>query len=157
MLRAQEQQKNMFFRGGHGMTFEHGQSIIPEWKNKTQLQVLIDRCKNHLKPVGSLCCKPNEDKIGYWKESVAKAGLTFKTFQSEWGMTVTQFTGVPQKTLQELLDDRHDGEKLNCKDEFLNRNVASYLGEFICRESKKIRISTLECALLYGYTLDEAI
>ena len=50
-----EQELNFYFRSGAPhINFEHGQRFIPQWQNKGMFDVLSDRVKRRMKPVGSM-------------------------------------------------------------------------------------------------------
>ena len=86
-------------------------------------------------------------------KAATNAGLTYATFRNEWGVEVMQCTASGQKTMKALLEERGGSARgLVLSDEIGSRSVCSYLESSIDHNF----ISHLECALLYGYTLDLA-
>ena len=73
-------------------------------------------------------------------------------------MAILQITGRSHTTLGALLRERGTSANgLRLSRAVATRTVQSYLSTEIDLSSKRVRLSVLEVALLYGYTLDYAL
>ena len=167
----EEARKNFYFRMGDiDHIFETGQRRVPEWKDKSEGQVLIDRVLCKTKPVAEIIFANTNTgtELDIKEVDVRKLyrdeRFTSSPFTNSYGMNVIQFTTQPDATLEELLKQRTIYEQnlvvrwtdTRWKiDKMKSRRVSQYFrhggfGDSVCP------VSTLESALLYGYPLDLA-
>ncbi len=94
-----DQELNFYFRSGAPhINFEHGQRFVPQWQNKGMFDVLSDRVKKRVKPIGSMPVSGRESK---WQEIQDKHSHTGQ-FNNKYGYTVGLFSNMGESTLQDL-------------------------------------------------------
>lgn len=122
----EEKINNEYFRNGdYKHVFEYGQRKIPEWRDKTELQVLIERVKQGLKPIAAWSARKTD------LELIKSHNLYYHDFINDWGMHVVQFTAFPDK---KIFGD------MTARDYVHYNSIDLGCG-----------LSLTECALCYGY------
>ncbi len=150
---------NYFFRGGNPkLTFEYGQTQVPEWEGKTEAEVLIERVMSRKKPVASIAHGPGED---LWEKISNISGCRCERSTNEWGMHMIYLTAYPaHTTLLDLARERAVadlgtipvGQRIPWLGKGTKRTVWSYLKGFdMSSEIPEYRVSMEESALLLGY------
>ena len=141
---------NYYFReGDYEHTFEYGQTQVPEWREKEEYEVLIERVKSHKKPVASLVLDNYTDKEQVW-DIISSSVRHAKRHTNEWGVDVVTFTDMPDKSLGDVAAARQWEDDW---DEFSNKHktVGSYVDSGFDISSKTNPVTFSESALLYGY------
>ena len=152
---------NLLFRGGDKEhTFEYAKTIVPEWKGKKEIEVLIERVKAQKKPIASIVLDNYEDKELVWSEILMENELCSVRTTNEWGMDMAYFTAMPNWTLGELaraaqattMPVIHDLAPIL---ELVNdeRPLISFLEGFDMSDEAKVQVNQTESALLLGYPL----
>ena len=145
---------NYYFRGGDPEhTFEYGQTQIPEWRDKEEYEVLIERVKSQKKPIASLVLDNYTDKERVW-DIVSKSVRHARRFTNEWGVDEVMFTDMPDKTLGELAESRQWGGDWD-EHAHKERTVGSYVESGFDMSSQTNPVTLSESALLYGYPVLE--
>jgi uncharacterized protein (DUF2164 family) len=154
--------KNYYFCGGLGNPFfyDQGQKDFPEWASCSMEEVLIQRVKSGVKPVASIVL---DDKLGSEHELLVEAAPLFScVIKNEWRVRELLITATPNATLFDLLRMRgSDGVDLEFKGGLLEKvkgkTVRDYMHTGFDYSAKgEAYASLLECALLFGYPLDQA-
>lgn len=135
-----ETDKNLFFRGGSPKhVFEYGQTQVPEWKDKSELQVLAERVNNGLKPFATFVIQEGDgSKEKAYLEKFEDLAVVLK--RNKWDVLVVRFC------LKENLKTRLNHFRLDA--EFEGKTFEHYL-ENGCDTSAGD--SYEECGVLYGY------
>jgi hypothetical protein len=173
---------NLLFRGGdEEHTFEYAKTIVPEWKDKEEIEVLIERVKAQKKPIASIVLDNYEDRELVWSEILSESELCSVRTTNEWGMDMAHFTAMPNWTLGELATQRirHHSFYENrahqiagfgmapSRFELLSppqwmslnelvtdeRPLISFLEGFDMSDEAKAQVTQMESALLLGYPL----
>ena len=143
-----EQDLNYFFRGGHPKnTFEYGQQQVPDWSEREEYSVLLDRVAQNKKPVGSVVLDNYPDKEKVWEE-IASKDLDAKRFTNEWGTDMAYFTNMGDATLQDLAESRGINLPSNPRNSMKVRN---FVNSGFDMASEHNPVNLLESALLLGY------
>lgn len=166
---------NFLFRGGdEEHTFEYAKTIVPEWKGKKEIEVLIERVKAQKKPIASIVLDNYEDRDLIWSEILLESELCSVRTTNEWGMDMAYFTAMPNWTLGQLA--RHRMARIvtrNCltwehppwcrcvrqvRDDLSQlttdeRPLISFLEGFDMSDEAKAQVTQTESALLLGYPL----
>ena len=167
---------NFLFRGGDKEhTFEYAKTIVPEWKGKKEIEVLIERVKAQKKPIASIVLDNYEDKELVWSEILMESELCSVRTTNEWGMDMAYFTAMPNRTLGELARQRmgyfrhqqvkyleryswNSAHSTTLAPDLLRlvldeRPLISFLEGFDMSDKAKVQVNQTESALLLGYPL----
>ena len=140
---------NYLFRGGSPHhVFEHGQTLVPEWKDREEYEVLIERVKAQKKPVASVVLH-GDDKEKVWN-IISNSVRHANRYTNEWGVDEALFTDMPNRTLGELAGSREWESDWDAKGN-KERTVGSYVDSGFDMSSADNPVTRLESALLLGY------
>ena len=151
----------MYFRGGSPEScFEHGQQEVPEWRHKTELQVLIERVASGAKPyalfvVRGMCALEDVKRVANEIKDIAtEHGLEARSYENQWGVWVVDFVRDPAATLQSLAAPSSVG-RFHAVEPRYDAVLALTLGHFLRTGAPDIAKgdSPLACGLVYGYSL----
>ena len=165
-LRIVQCRRNLYFRGGDPQNaFKAGQRAIAPWRGRSESEVLVDRVRCGLKPVGTLAFT-DPDEAGALQRIIRRDGLASSCGWNEWGMWIVAFSAAPNATLCDLLQQRSGFEQRRVahwtarfQPALQARRVRTYLvpGAFdMAARCAEARVNVLESALLYGYPLELA-
>jgi hypothetical protein len=157
-LSRTEVDRNYLFRGGDEAHFFYvgGRKAVPEWRDRDEADVLIERVKRKVKPVASIVLV-NYDKSQRLRILKKCRKLHRRIIRNEWGVDELLITATPDASLYDLLTARGiEGDNLRFRGgkhkDLGNRKLSHYVSRgFDC--SGKRPVSRLECALLFGYPL----
>ena len=166
-ISREEARRNYYFRNGDPEhLFEAGQEAIPEWRNYDEVEMLLERVGQNLKPVAEIVA-PIQELEGLRLEPLHEEGnMDFSIGLNEWGVSILTITAQAGASLHDLLMQRDPEERelvahlirdKQSKRLLKTRQVRRYLvpGGFDM-SSGLFPVNWLESALLYGYPLDRA-
>ena len=169
-----EVEKNFFFCGGdYEHTFEYGQQCVPEWKDMSEENVLLERVAAGHKPVASIVVGSTNDMkqdrhVERKREllnQVRDRGLVAEATTNAWGVEVLYVARNGESTLQDLLEQRRGQphhERVALRRSLKTKRVRDYLSGFDAyltghgKSRPSDKVSVLVSALLLGYPLDLA-
>lgn len=152
---------NFYFRGGdeeHCFAFG-GQRAVPEWKDRSEADVLIERAEAKVKPVASIVLK-NYARAERFEILKRCRHMHRRVTRNEWKVYELRVTARPDASLYTLLKER--GAEGECfvrsgRFEWLrSATVRTYVNDGFDCSGKRHRVSVLVSALLLGYPLDLA-
>ena len=166
-ISREEARRNYYFRcGDPEHVFEAGQVAIPEWRNYSEVEMLLERVAEELKPVAEIVAPIQALGPLSLKRFHEEGNMDFSIGINEYGMSILTITAQPDATLHDLLMQRDPEERELVahliRDEqsqrlLQTRQVRRYIvpGGFDML-SERFPVNWLESALLYGYPLDRA-
>ena len=164
-LTRADARNNFFFRQGDPEhMFEAGQDLLPDWRQRTEEEVLVQRVHDGKKPVSEIVMQPGDDFIDFF-DSFDLTRFALSVGANDWGVSVVTVTAQPQATLMDLLEQRDPAEQrlvgnwtIRSDAQLRSRRVWRYIvaGGFYMSFQSQARVNVLESALLLGYPLDIA-
>ena len=155
MISDYDKKLNYYFRNGDlKHTFDYAKKIFKEWENDSETNVLIKRVLNLKKPYASIIFNNYQYMIKF-KNYLSKLNLYSNYVFNKYGIYVVNFTKNPNQLLKNLISKRElalfEKKEPNLK-YILNNNLKYYVNNG-CDIS--YGNTPLECALVYGYPLNE--
>eukprot|EP00037_Helgoeca_nana_P023579 m.245181 g.245181 ORF g.245181 m.245181 type:complete len:167 (-) comp26396_c0_seq1:2194-2694(-) len=153
-----EKELNLFFLddGTHEHTFSCGQQVVPEWRYRREIDVLIQRVVDGLIPLAQYYVHDDEELDDVVAEVHAN-GLVLSAYQDENGAEMVRFAACPDTRLGDLVcwNELMPFTKLEPElDTILQLRIENYLGS---AEDQRDGFTPLEHAIVYGYSLNNAI
>mmetsp|Transcript_24628 Transcript_24628/g.64202 ORF Transcript_24628/g.64202 Transcript_24628/m.64202 type:complete len:165 (-) Transcript_24628:64-558(-) len=153
-----DKELNFFFFGDgiHDLDFRKGQQIVPEWRSRSQLDVLIERVLEGALPLAEYYVQEHED-IDDVATAVNAAGLAAAAFYDEFGDEMIRFAANPDTKLRDLVSctELLPFEKVEPHlDEILELQIGDYLGD---GNEGRACSTPLEHAMVHGYSLNKAL
>eukprot|EP00038_Savillea_parva_P007986 m.173822 g.173822 ORF g.173822 m.173822 type:complete len:167 (-) comp13744_c0_seq1:244-744(-) len=153
-----DKELNMFFLddGSQEHSFSRGQQMVPEWRYRTELEVLVERVTDGLIPLAQYYVQDHEE-LDDVVADVHAAGLVLSAYQDENGEEMVRFAADPDVKLGDLVswNELLPFTKLEPNLEtILELRIGNYLGD---AEDQREGFTPLEHAIVYGYSLNSAI
>ena len=149
---------NMYFRNGSPThVFEYGQTKVPDWRGKSEAEVLCHRVQTNQKPLASIVIE-NKAYLDSVLGLVREFGLLQTHGINPWGVVVVSVIRAKDSLLGQYLTDEEKA-RFRCveptADTIFQRRLGHYLAAGAPDMSKGD--SALECGLAYGYDLEQTI
>ena len=167
-ISEEEQYLNLYFRGGGGeeMSFEYQQNLIDEWRDRFELDVLIQRVLDEKKPLACYVVQrednpeETEEVANEIRDYVVDHGLYAQVFLNSYGMWLVNFVKHPNRTLTDLCNVSELREA--CRALGVRVPSRQLLGQTLgsccktpCDHTEGMSI--LECGIVYGYPLTTSL
>ena len=147
---------NYYFRGGSQKhCFEYGQKNIFDWRNKSEIDVLILRVKTRKKHFASYVIQYDDNKNDIIRK-LKKFKLSYHDFKNSYRVDVINFTNEADKKLIDIVNFEEISKGiLTDVSDIKNKLVGDYLKEEIDLTNNSL--TALEVGILLTYPLQETI